>query len=483
MSRVLEPAGIIQAWGDLSDPAQRGRTIIDSLMNMPLLYWASRGRPGTAGTATPRRGTRASCATTSCGPTTRRSTRSTGIRRRVEPLRGATEQGHADDSCWARGQAWGIYGFALNYRHTGDASLLDAARRCADYFLDHLPRAASRTGTWRSGTAPASRGTVPRRAIAASGLDELASAARRRSRRGSLPHGGRDRSSRRSRRTTRTDGATRGNALIERGVYDAPKNVGVDEGTLWGDYFYLEALLRVARPDWESVLVSALGRWRTGAGVRLVTFDDRTGARAGALSTAGRARRSTSPRPAPRGLPRRRRHPRRGGEAPCPRGRGAGPAGPDAADRLDGVRLSAPGARPRGDASASATTTGGTGRTTARRYPTYPDVFAKTAEHRVGPDDAIALPPGSGSGRLRGRARGGRSVAPRTRVAERTRSGYVAGYTVVNDVSERDCAEPRQPVGARASPSTRSRRSARRSSRRTRSLTRSRSRRAAVNDR
>ena len=41
MTRVLEPAGIIQAWGDLDDPRQRGRTIIDSLMNTPLLFWAS----------------------------------------------------------------------------------------------------------------------------------------------------------------------------------------------------------------------------------------------------------------------------------------------------------------------------------------------------------------------------------------------------------------------------------------------------------
>ena len=34
-------AGIIQAWGDLDDPAQRGRIIIDCLMNLPLLHWAS----------------------------------------------------------------------------------------------------------------------------------------------------------------------------------------------------------------------------------------------------------------------------------------------------------------------------------------------------------------------------------------------------------------------------------------------------------
>jgi unsaturated chondroitin disaccharide hydrolase len=41
-------------------------------------------------------------------------------------------------------------------------------------------------------------------------------------------------------------------ALILHGVYDLPKNKGVDEGNLWGDYFYLEALARrAARPGWR----------------------------------------------------------------------------------------------------------------------------------------------------------------------------------------------------------------------------------------
>ena len=41
-------------------------------------------------------------------------------------------------------------------------------------------------------------------------------------------------------------------ALLLHSVYDLPKNNGVDEGTLWGDYFYLEALTRVALPGWKS---------------------------------------------------------------------------------------------------------------------------------------------------------------------------------------------------------------------------------------
>jgi len=167
-----------------------------------------------------------------------------------EPIRGATEQGHADDSCWARGQAWAIYGFAINYRLSGDATLLDASRRCADYFLCHLP--ADRVPYWD--LALADRAGEPRdssaAAIAATGLLELAQMLD-------------DVTADRYRREAigildaltagyATGGATGGRALIERGVYDAPKNVGVNEGNLWGDYFYLESLVRIACPAWAS---------------------------------------------------------------------------------------------------------------------------------------------------------------------------------------------------------------------------------------
>ncbi|MFR0656834.1 glucuronyl hydrolase, partial [Pantoea sp. SIMBA_079] len=40
-------------------------------------------------------------------------------------------------------------------------------------------------------------------------------------------------------------------ALILHGVYNLPGDHGVDEGNLWGDYFYLEALQRTVDPEWE----------------------------------------------------------------------------------------------------------------------------------------------------------------------------------------------------------------------------------------
>ncbi|MDL2320400.1 glycosyl hydrolase family 88, partial [Alistipes sp. OttesenSCG-928-B03] len=50
-----------------------------------------------------------------------------------------TWQGYSDNSTWARGQAWAIYGFTMTYRETRDQRYLDAATRAADWYLERLP--------------------------------------------------------------------------------------------------------------------------------------------------------------------------------------------------------------------------------------------------------------------------------------------------------------------------------------------------------
>ncbi|MBQ1017088.1 glycoside hydrolase family 88 protein [Micromonospora sp. D93] len=250
MTRVLEPAGIIQAWGDLNDPRQRGRTIIDSLMNTPLLFWASQT------TGDDRYATAARRHTEQLRQHILRPDGTTfhtfywdpgsGV-----PLRGETEQGHADNSCWARGQAWGIYGFSLNHRHIGDPALLAAAKTCADRFLAHLPDDHVAYWDLEFGDGSGQERDSSAAAIAVCGLHELAdsltdpaSADRYRTAAAEILRSLIERYS--------TGGHSASNALILHGVYDKPKDVGVDEGTLWGDYFYLEALTRATIPGWTS---------------------------------------------------------------------------------------------------------------------------------------------------------------------------------------------------------------------------------------
>jgi unsaturated chondroitin disaccharide hydrolase len=248
MTRFLEPAGVVQAWGDLSDPRQAGRTIIDSLMNMPLLTWAYEQTGDERYTDAVRRHT------LQLRDNILRPDDSTFHTfywdvETGEPLRGATEQGAYDDSCWARGQAWGIYGFALNFRATGDERFLDASRRCAAYFLAHLP--ADDVAYWDlvytdGSDAPRDSSAA---AIAVSGLRELASA-----------EDDPEAAARANEAADRilasliehyTPADEVSDALILHGVYNLPGDHGVDEGNLWGDYFYMEALMRTVDPEWQ----------------------------------------------------------------------------------------------------------------------------------------------------------------------------------------------------------------------------------------
>ena len=54
-------------------------------------------------------------------------------------LKGMTHQGYADDTMWARGQSWAIYGYTMVYRETGDSRFLDFAKKVTDVYLDRLP--------------------------------------------------------------------------------------------------------------------------------------------------------------------------------------------------------------------------------------------------------------------------------------------------------------------------------------------------------
>ncbi|MTW14227.1 glucuronyl hydrolase [Pseudoduganella eburnea] len=242
LARFLPGAGVIQAWGKLDDPKERGRVIVDCVMNLPLLHWASAvtGEPGYREAARSHlvntrhhlvRPDGSTCHTFFFNADT------------GEPLREVTHQGLADSSCWSRGQAWALYGFALNHRHLPELGLLDAAMQVADYFLGHLP--PDLVALWDLGLAHDSG--EPRdssaNAIAACGLLDLAS---------QLPPGP-QREHYHAAGERLLDALARhcaaelpaAGGLLTHGTYHRLANLGVEECTLWGDYYYLEALARL----------------------------------------------------------------------------------------------------------------------------------------------------------------------------------------------------------------------------------------------
>ncbi|MBN2010899.1 glycoside hydrolase family 88 protein [candidate division KSB1 bacterium] len=90
-----------------------------------------------------------------------------------ERVRGLTWQGYADSSCWARGQAWGLYGFTMVYRETQDTLCLHAVERLADYYISHLPADYVPYWDFQAPDIPNEPRDASAAAIAASGLLEL----------------------------------------------------------------------------------------------------------------------------------------------------------------------------------------------------------------------------------------------------------------------------------------------------------------------
>ena len=248
LERYLPAAGIIQAWGDLSDPAQAGRMIIDCNLNLPLLYWATEVT-GDLDYARAADNHIAQAARYIVRPDS--STFHTFF---MDPATGApregkTHQGFSDDSCWARGQAWGISGFPLVHRYKADPELIALSARLANYYLNRLPE--DLICCWDLVfTGPPHERDSSAAAIAACGLLELARA---------LPLLDPDRAAYEAAAlaTVETLGTryllplgAPGSGVLAHGVYHMPNKVGVDEACLWGDYFFLEALVRLTRA-WE----------------------------------------------------------------------------------------------------------------------------------------------------------------------------------------------------------------------------------------
>jgi len=166
-----------------------------------------------------------------------------------EFLRQTTHQGLSGDSRWTRGLAWSLYGYAQVYEFTGNTQDLAVARRNADCFLRNLD------DTWIPPwdfDAPATKDRLPDTsagAIAASGLFTLADLIDEHDHSSALRY---RRSALKMIEALTHDSlmgwSTPGwEGILKRGVYHIHKKLGVDESVMWGEHFFLEAVMKALR--------------------------------------------------------------------------------------------------------------------------------------------------------------------------------------------------------------------------------------------
>lgn len=168
-----------------------------------------------------------------------------------DPANGAvvkrqTVQGFADPSAWARGQAWGLYGFTRMHALTGDPAYLAQARRIADFIVGHPRLPADGIPYWDfdAPRIPDALRDVSAGAIMCSALFDLADQVG--------ADGARYRALAERQLRTLSTAAFRaglgenGNFLLMHGVGHIPEKREIDVPLVYADYYFLEALARVA---------------------------------------------------------------------------------------------------------------------------------------------------------------------------------------------------------------------------------------------
>jgi len=165
-----------------------------------------------------------------------------------EFLRQTTQQGWRNDSSWARGLTWALYGFGTAYRFTHDARFLQTAEACANYYIARTPSHGIPPNDWLEPN-PALPYESSAAAIAASGLLQLSELT------GDPAHARLYNDYARRILDTLSgpdflaDHTPGWEGLLKHGMYHQRKGLGVDESVMWGDYFFLEAVNKVLTDD------------------------------------------------------------------------------------------------------------------------------------------------------------------------------------------------------------------------------------------
>ena len=240
-SRFDEKVGCIKSW-DAKDDSYL--VIIDNMMNLELLFWASEysGDKSYYDIAVKH-------ANTTLKNHFRPDFSSYHVinynSKTGEIKQKKTAQGYADESAWARGQSWGLYGYTVMYRATKDKKYLDQAVAIAEFILNHpnLPKDKVPYWDFNAPNIPDALRDSSAGAVMASALLELENYVD-------------TESSKKYNSVAKTilvtlsskeylaEEGTNGGFLLKHGVGHIPQKTEIDVPLTYGDYYFVEAMLR-----------------------------------------------------------------------------------------------------------------------------------------------------------------------------------------------------------------------------------------------
>ena len=240
ISRYYEKVGCIRSW-DFNQDVWQCPVIIDNMMNLELLFWASEK------TGDPRFHDIAVQHALTTMENHFREDYSTCHVVDYDTINGQvrqknTHQGYADGSSWARGQAWGLYGYTMTYRYTKDNRFLRQAEGIADFILGHpnLPDDGIPYWDFDAPGMPDEPRDVSAAAIMASALYELSTY----SEKGTVYRKEADRILKNIWNGYRSGNGENCGFLLDHSVGSKPEKREVDVPLIYADYYFLEAMVR-----------------------------------------------------------------------------------------------------------------------------------------------------------------------------------------------------------------------------------------------
>lgn len=255
-SRFYEPGQLIPEKRVPGDRCYGDKTLVDTMMNLALLYWASQATGNEAFQDLAVRHAR------TCLRYHVRADGSTAQSyffhpRSGEPISEDTDHGYAPDSRWTRGLAWAVYGFTTSYRATRMPEFLYAARLCSNAFCAHLPRDCIPYWDYDAPDIPDAVRDSSAAAVAASGLLDLS---------GADPKSQYGQVYRRwamdiliSLASNYTTQMLENHAgILAHGTRSVPLQSGIDGALIYGDYYFVEALVKAITPETWSRIDSGL---------------------------------------------------------------------------------------------------------------------------------------------------------------------------------------------------------------------------------